>query len=374
MKKNKEFFENQTGLTGAKIKIFKEYVEGYLPKILIPYKKCFIADFFSGPGKNGDQNGSPLILIDRINYILTSPQLTNKEDLKIDILFNDFEEKHISNLKSEIDKKSFNENIVNIYITNKSYDSILNAFITQLSNKKVHKFVFLDPYAYSDVKVSNLQKLIKLQCIDILLFTPIFHSYRFANANFAENHKTRMFVEEFTTRGVADYEDVNDYIFSIKEKLEQELSTNYVRPVLLDNGSNKNALFLITTHPAGMSLMNKVVLNNTQDGNTVDIKNQNQTFLFNLFETTVLYKNMTDTLVTKLQEKDLSNEEIVKLSIESLLLPKHAKKIIVDLAKNNRINVVSSNGEDVTNKSGKWNIAEKINKTTIFKWVNNEKN
>ncbi len=42
---------------------------------------------------------------------------------------------------------------------------------------------------------------------EVFLFTPIFHSYRFSNVgDYPENHKTRIFVEEFTTRGMANYD------------------------------------------------------------------------------------------------------------------------------------------------------------------------
>ena len=84
--RNKEYYNKQDDLTAAKIEFYQDYIEEYLIKLLMGFKKCFIADLFCGAGKNGNKLGSPLILIDRIKYVLTIPQLQNPQ---IYILFND---------------------------------------------------------------------------------------------------------------------------------------------------------------------------------------------------------------------------------------------------------------------------------------------
>lgn len=60
---NKDFFYSQTDLTASKILIYRQYMSSYLPKILMQYGRCCIADFFCGCGKNGHEDGSPLVLI-----------------------------------------------------------------------------------------------------------------------------------------------------------------------------------------------------------------------------------------------------------------------------------------------------------------------
>ncbi len=68
--KNKKFFKEQTELTNTKTKIYKDYIGGYLPKLLMHFGKCLIVDLFCGAGKNGDSSGSPLLLLNRISSIL----------------------------------------------------------------------------------------------------------------------------------------------------------------------------------------------------------------------------------------------------------------------------------------------------------------
>ena len=82
-----KFYKNQNNLTAAKIDFYQNYIEVYLIKLLMGFGKCFIADLFCGAGKNGDKQGSPLILIDRARYALNVPRL--KDNSQIYILFND---------------------------------------------------------------------------------------------------------------------------------------------------------------------------------------------------------------------------------------------------------------------------------------------
>lgn len=97
----KGFYTDQSSLTAAKIEIYGEYLKRYLPKILMSFGKCLIADLFCGTGKNGSKKGSPLILLETAEYILTSELIKNKRP-KIQILFNDKENKNVENLKEEV--------------------------------------------------------------------------------------------------------------------------------------------------------------------------------------------------------------------------------------------------------------------------------
>lgn len=106
--KKKEYYNRQDNLTAAKIEFYQDYIEGYLIKLLMGFGKCFIADLFCGAGKNGNNPGSPLVLIDKAKYILKIPQLQNPQ---IYILFNDKDKNNIKNLKEELEKVEINENI-----------------------------------------------------------------------------------------------------------------------------------------------------------------------------------------------------------------------------------------------------------------------
>jgi three-Cys-motif partner protein len=370
--KSNEFFKKQTALTSAKTKIYKEYIEGYLPKLLMSFGTCLIADLFCGPGKNGKENGSPLILIDRLNYILSSPLLKSKTNLKVYVLFNDDEKKNIENLNTEIENLEYDKNIITILTRNEKYENILPELVKMPEKMKIPKFFFLDPFTYSTVKMRDIKELISLTYSEILLFIPIFHSYRFSNNDFEENHKTRIFIEEYTTKGIADYQNIDKFMISVREKLLQETQIPYVRPVLLDGGGSKNSLFLLTKHQKGMLLMNKIALKTSEDGNSVKVKNDNQNSLFSVDEISQPYENFKNNLIDFLRNNEKTNSEIVDFAIKNCFLPSHAKKEIKKLYDLSKIFVFDSNNIKITDIR-KWNIADNISIITNFKWNNDEK-
>ena len=327
--KESRFFDFQDALTEAKIEIFKDYIEGYLPKLLITFKKCFIADLFCGAGKNGNQNGSPLVLIDRANYILTSPQLTNS---RIYILFNDKNANNIQNLEKELKNIEINNNINIFPVQNKDFEDILPEIIKRSHYDDIPKFFFLDPFTYSDVKIKHLKEILNLRNMEILLFIPVFHSYRFASDKKMEKtHKTRIFVEEFTANGIYDYENIDGFMQSMKEKLKIELNLDFVRPVLLNYGHRKNALFLLTRNQHGMLLMNKIALKKSEDGKGIDIKEREQRTLFGT-EGTSKFELFTQQLENELKTNhEMTNIQIIKFTIMEEFLPKHAKDILIEL-------------------------------------------
>ncbi|NOR44257.1 MAG: three-Cys-motif partner protein TcmP [Candidatus Delongbacteria bacterium] len=359
------FFDKQTGLTAAKIKIFKEYIQGYLPKLLTTFEECIIADLFCGAGKNGEEDGSPLVLIDRSNYILTSPHL---KKAKINIVFNDQDNANIENLNNEISNVEINDNINIEQITNCKFDSLLPELLEELKDNRLPKFFFLDPYTYSNIKMENLKEIMNLQHTEVLLFIPIFHSYRFASdTTMPEYHKTRIFVEKFTTKGVTDYSGIDDFMESVKQKILADLELDYVRPVLLDDGGKKNSLFLLTKHQAGILLMNKIAIKMTDDGSTVKIKAQNQKSLFGVEESTK-FDLFTQRIIKLLEnQKNMSNGEIIEYTIREGYTPKYVYKIMVELFDKSKIKVYDSDGKEVISKK-QWNIAEKITKEIYFKW------
>ncbi len=371
---SKEFFKKQEPITALKTKIYEKYITGYLPKLLMQFGRCMMFDLFCGPGKNGEEKGSPLILMDQLKYILSAPQLQQRKGLRVDVFFNDQEEAFISNLETELSSLSYDRSIVHVQLTHQCCKGVLPGLVDHYGAMKDPKFFFLDPFKYSDVRMGDLNSLMALPYAEVLLFVPLFHTYRFASAEFAEGHKTRAFIEEFTSKGMSDYADALDYLLSIKERLLSELSRHgevpYIREILLDAGSKKNALFLITRHQAGMLLMNKTVLSLTDDGRVINVKDANQPNLFSSEEITDAYRLLCQRVEHIIEQKDhtgITNKQLVDFVIRQGYLPKHGKDIIQDLVKQGRVKVVTEKEEQLKN-SRDWNIAEKITKTTTILW------
>ena len=361
----KEYYKRQDDLTAAKIEIYQNYIESYLIKLLMGFGKCFIADLFCGAGKNGDELGSPLVLLDRAKYILTIPKLKNNS--QIYIIFNDIDKNNIQNLEKELKKIEKNENI-NIYpVQNKNFKDILPEVLRLFKN--IPAFFFLDPFTYSKVKISHLKKIMSLKFPEVLLFLPIFHSYRFAsNKKFKNDHRTRIFVEEFTTKGIYDYKNIDDFMESIKDKLRQEINLGFVRSILLNYGSRKNSLFLLTKNQEGILLMNKIAFDKSEDGAGINIKNSGVRTLFGT-KGTRRFGLFEDKLISELNnQKQMTNLEIIKFTIAEGFLPKHAKDILIELIKSRKVKVFDQSGREVI-QTNRFYISKDPVRETIFKYI-----
>ena len=271
-------------------------------------------------------------------------------------------------MKNEVSNIKFNKNIINVKIINEEYGEYVDCFVNDFKKNNTPKFIFLDPFSLSDVKMDDLKKIINLPNTEILFFIPVFHSYRFASTGFNATHKMRKFIGDFTSRGIANYSDIYDFMFSIREQLMANSSRCFVRQVLLDHGSSKNALFLLTKHQKGMLLMNKVVWKNSSDGITMPIENLHQESFFNPEESSLFLRNFNDKFIGKIKTTNQTNKQIVDFTIQQGFLPKHSKKILSDLYDVNKIKVFDEHNDEINNKN-KWNIAEKIRHITTFKWV-----
>lgn len=213
--------------------------------------------------------------------------------------------------------------------------------------------------------MDDLRSLMTLSSSEVLLFTPVFSSYRFAgDTKLKLNHKTRHFVESFTMKGIADYNGVNEYMLSIKEKLKTELHLDFVRPILLDAGSCKNALFFLTKSQKGMLEMNKAVLRESSDAYDVSVRQVDQQ---TLFEPQVV-GDLKSQLISELRRrKKMTNREIIKWTIIEGFLPKHAKEVLITLHDMKSITVSDEFGKVILPRQ--WSIAEAAKEITIFHFL-----
>lgn len=348
----KDFFENQSAETATKIKFYQEYLTVYLFKILMSYGKCFIADFFCGPGKNGKKNGSPLVLIDIANKVVNNETVKSRHpDLNLFILFNDENRHNIALLNSELSKLNFNKNIVVLKPSSLKFSDVINNnIIDVIKNKDIPKFFFLDPFSYSTISMDELKKIFSFPMVEILLFLPTFFSYRFSEAKKIPP-KTKKFLKEFTTGGIDEnYGDFGIYRFNnaIKEKLVSELDTKYVGCYLIDAGKTKNTLFLISKRIEGMIVANKIFQRYSADGECLDAKEIGHiNYQQRLFDPT---KCTGDKFISEMKyemklveilkkHKRLKNTELFEFTVINQVLPKQTNAIIKKLDKKRKIRI-----------------------------------
>lgn len=324
----RDFFNSQTDLTASKIFIYRQYLRNYLPKVLMQYGKCIIADFFCGCGKNGKANGSPLVLLDLAREILENPFIKAKQaNAEIIIVFSDAEKKFCDDLTSYLEKMSLPSGIRVLGPFCEDFKSIKQTVIEASRGNPVPKFFFLDPFTYSEVGIIDVKELIEMPAAEVLLFLPTFQSYRFVKCA-AGALKT--FLEDFTEKGCADYKDINDFNESIRRRLLNYLNLKYVRCVGLDDGAQKHALFYLTKHIKGMLVMNKLVWDVAQDG--VTVKAKREPMLFNLSTISRNFTRIKKEFIKYIKEKKrISNVEIIDFVAQNCFNTKYANEILKEM-------------------------------------------
>ncbi len=359
MKIQNKFFDAQSDLTASKILIYQQYIKNYLPKVLMQFGKCFIADFFCGPGKNGTQDGSPLILLDTAKSMLESPVLRKKwQNPEVIVVFSDDNKEHIDNLTNSLKQRNYPDAIKIIGPLCEPFSSILSKTSEIFEKITEPKFFFLDPFTYSDVTIDNVKTLIDTPSSEVLLFLPTFHSYRFVGCADSVG-ALKLFLENFTDRGCSDYKDIADFNESIRQRLLTYLNLEYVRSVGLDDGKRKNALFYLTKHRTGMILMNNLVWKYTQDGLTVKAQRNNEMTLFNLSTLSDNFVRIKDFLQGYVKEKKiLTNIEIIDVVAQKCFTNKYATKILKDMKKQGLIEIeykTSNKTKGFYVADGNWN-------------------
>ena len=129
-----------------------------------------------------------------------------------------------------------------------------------------------------------------------------------------------------------------------RSRLKVTIGTEYVRPILLDGGGSKNALFFLTRNPKGMMLMNKIVWDNTYDGRGLKAKKDKTLPLFPPKElrTSTAIEDISlfeQRLEQKIKKNKMKNTEIIEFTAIEGFLPEHARIFFEDLRKNGRINI-----------------------------------
>jgi hypothetical protein len=119
----------------------------------------------------------------------------------------------------------------------------------------------------------------------------------------------------------------------------------FSRPILLDGGKRKNALFLLTQHLQGLMLINTLAWKFTNDGmcllaSQFAPKGHGQQTLFDIpkeqFKDHMdAQKHLEQIIISKFKTKQrLSNADIITITAVTGFLPKHANEIVKKLEKN----------------------------------------
>ncbi|MCX6810502.1 MAG: three-Cys-motif partner protein TcmP [Candidatus Berkelbacteria bacterium] len=338
MSNNKRFFSDQSEITKLKLLFFENYIESYLYKILYNFGSCRLFDPFCGPGRAGDNLGSPLVLLNKLRKVVATPTIKNHLKFEIILFCSDSDKSNIASIEKETAAIKI-EN-VKVICKNQTFDEF-HDFVTKskIAPSKTPKFIFLDPFGYSQIPLNKIEQLAALPNCEILLFVPLMDIYRFSNQDPTAMEKgSRVFLETYTNRamtGGKTFTNPQDLMMVINITLKTKLN-KYVRPMMFDAGSRKNCLFLITKNIKGLILANELFCKGSDTRLNTKItgvdKNTSQGKL-DLEVDTVDEVEFKGIITKALENGKLNNIEMTKLYAENYFCQTSARAYLTKLIK-----------------------------------------
>jgi three-Cys-motif partner protein len=335
--------ESQTSMyehSEVKIKLLKLYIEQYLNVLYqSPYfDEVFVYDLFCGEGiyENGGE-GSPLIILGAIKNIYCS-QKDSVIKGKIHSHFNDINQEKIEKLQTIIRNKNLTcPELGSITFSSKDYIEIIPKLVKRTQSFKKQKgFIFIDPYGYKNIKVSDIENLLSSKKTEVLLFLPTQFMFRFERKGTPESLKE--FIEELVPNDQWPQSNTGvDFIEKLTEAFRTRLGTEYfIDSFIITRDKNQFfCLFFFTSHIYGFDRMlhSKWKLDE-EEGRGWSMGSENT--LFDQIEK----RPNTHKFEKKLLEflsVERGNGDIYEFTLHNGHLPAHANDILSKMQNSNKL-------------------------------------
>lgn len=347
---NKGFDEG----TQIKLYILRKYLKEWLPVFISKrdkfWKDIYLYDMFAGEGKDSDGvNGSPLIILEEIMPYCNT--ITN-ENLKLNVLFNEYDNKRFVALQQNITDKltkcinsescpSAKSCILNVSVKNQEFKNLfLEKFPQIKKTDKLPRFMFLDQFGIKQITENIFKQLTGLKRTDFIFFI----SSSFAN-RFAEQPEFKTYLnlsrQSFDTSKPYHCHRV---VFDYYKQLIPRETEYYLAPFSIKKGNNIYGLIFGTNHLLGIEKFLNICWNinkNTGDAN-YDIDNEkinpDEPFLFPGLDVSNKLQVFKNELRNKIINDEITlNTQVYKHAFEMGCLPKHANEVLRELRKHKTI-------------------------------------
>lgn len=342
----KDAKKNLLSHSKAKVRLLGEYLNRYLNVICNDgfTERIEVHDLFCGQGIYEDGGeGSPLIILKAINDLNENNVAKLKKIPKIDTFFNDINKNNVQKLKKSIEKNTFhNEKYGSISFTVEDYAVKVDELVARLNTFKNKKaFIFIDPYEYKHIKISQIQRLLANKKTEVLLWLPTQHMYRF------EKNATPKVLKDFIEELVPDEEWPNSqhvwqFLTTLRDRFQQALGDDYY----VDNfkiEKDKNtvySLFFFTSHIRGFEKMLEAKWEIDTEFGVGWHYTGNLPSLFFDHKTNPLEEKLKSFLAAGPR----TNGEIYLFTLQNGFLPKHTNEIFREWQNNSLLSVTPPSG------------------------------
>jgi three-Cys-motif partner protein len=332
----------------VKIRLLKLYLERYL-NILSTSKyigDIHVYDLFCGEGiyENKDK-GSPIVILETIKNIFYANKAKGTQTDKFHCFFNDIEKKKIEKLKAEIaSRKLHYPEIGTLNFTESDYKNILPNVVSQIDALKKEKaFVFVDPYGYKDIKVTDIKSLLQSNKSEVLLFLPTQFMFRFESKGTPECLVD--FISELMPVDQWPISETGiDFIENLTDAFRNSLGNDYfVDSFIITRDKNQFfCLFFFTSHIYGFDRMLDAKWEiDEEEGRGWQYQSENS--LFSQLEKKANTVKFEERLFEFLKVAK-TNRELYQFTLHNGHLPSHANEILMKLQTDGKLIALKTDG------------------------------
>lgn len=320
----------------AKIELYDNYLQVYMQiATKAKFNKVFLFDPFCGEGQYKNKvEGSPLIAVKAVKKAYYS---NNKSGPNVVLKLNDKgyskiepNIKIIERVKQLIEGSSVSPNL-SINYSDLDYSELIPSIKLQIEKMGNwdRGIIFIDPYGYKMIKISDLKSIMNRKKMEILLFLPMSNIYRFAKPaltkrNFPGGAPIKEILEElnFDVDNVGD--NVHLFIDRFKDSIRNEVKSMFVDSFTLETkDGNVYSLFFFTNNQVGFRKMLEVKWKiDDENGRGFKVKD-NQMSLFSPLETSGYQNRLTEYI-----KRPVTNADIYKFGLLHGFLPRHSKQVL----------------------------------------------
>lgn len=343
----------------AKVELFGRYLSIYLNVISrVPFiSKIYLFDLFAGEGKYlNNERGSALVAMEAIknhyesnNHSCPNIEIWYNDDGKSKIEPNLYKIERVKKFVDEIFKPSS----VKTKFTREEYSKVIKEVITQLDAMKSSEraLLFIDPWGYKEIRPREIRDIIINGKSELLLFLPISFMYRFADKartdeDFLGGQALEIFLSELFGKKIPDTDNQIKFIDEVKQEFKKYLNINYVDTFTIERGKNNFfCLFFFTSNKTGYykMLSSKWDLDE-ESGRGFRIVNPSQSVMFDAVAALDYSAMVFDFLK---MNQSATNQDLFDFGLENGFLPRHTKKVLDEMQRQNKIELISLDNEPV---------------------------
>lgn len=342
-------------------------------------KKIHLFDVLCGEGRYADNaEGSAL---QGLRTIFAYQQANPASKLRFSIRLNDSGQSTVEPNVKKIERvKKYAVNIplnaakTAICYSDLDYHAILQeANVTCNSLKSDEKaLLFVDPWGYKSLQPQKLKELLACGHSELLLFLPVAHMYRFANASitipFEGEVLTGMeplkaLLEELFDKRVPRFNSFESFADALHAKLKNALGDKHTAKFILESpGYNKYALLFFTSNLKGLEVFVQACWKiDTENGKGHFNKKSNT---YPLFTPVVEHTREILDLITS--KGEVTNHELYAFGLSRTMLTKTTGEALNTLRERNQIIVAAVDGKAEPRKSANF-LGYKHERTVQFK-------